>query len=146
MLTREGKVLEAQMLELRDHTSHLTSRARHVDRELLRYYEEQADAEGLTAAAGLVVDGAEPPPEDRRAAFDVDSLGAAFQLLACLGEVALANRSLVLPADPAQMTEHHRLVAYFLDEMQACKKDAPLSADDDEGLNTMLPFRSLIFS
>mmetsp|Transcript_147122 Transcript_147122/g.256761 ORF Transcript_147122/g.256761 Transcript_147122/m.256761 type:complete len:333 (-) Transcript_147122:76-1074(-) len=142
MLSRECRVLEAQTLELRDHTSYLSLRARHVDRELSRCLEEIAEAE---AAAALAADGVESPPADRRATFDVDNLGTAFQLLACLGEVAQANRSLVLPTDPAQMTEQHRLVAYFLDEVEACKKEGPLSAVD-EGLDTMLPFRSQIVS
>jgi len=117
-LQRECEALEAESKELAEEKLFLDARLEEVQQELARTKVDQyskADRKQGTS------EGAASPGKNAPASFgDVSEMAVVLRLLACLKDVALKHRSVILPADdPGKWTREQQVVAYFLDEVEA---------------------------
>lgn len=139
-LRNECAVLEAEAQELEEEKDFLDARVLEVKQELARVREtlqprKNSPRSPLSPTLRAMLgdeDGKRGTPE-RKAALeppeikasaageDVSELAVVLRLLACLKDLALTNRSTVLPANPARWTREQQVVAYFLDEVEACQ-------------------------
>jgi len=131
-LRRECTALEAESRELLEERTYLDCRAFEIKQELRQLKEQlyrpptggaspRSNRFGRDLSAPSSP-GSQPSPRPKSGNEDVSELAVVLRLLACLKDVALQHRALVLPQDPAQWTREHQVVAYFLDEVEACKR------------------------
>lgn len=124
-LRHECATLEAESKELAEEKVFLDARLEEVKQELARAkaalqpptveprVQSRADGRGRLSSA-VTAAGNSP------ASFgDVSEMAVVLRLLACLKDVAINNRSVILPADPSKWTREQQVVAYFLDEVEA---------------------------
>lgn len=102
--------LEAEANELEEEKNFLDGRIVEVKEELARVKNSLQPPVKEMARGSLVDDS------------NVSELAVVLKLLACLKDVALTNRALILPSDPSQWTQEQQVVAYFLDEVEACQQ------------------------
>lgn len=122
-LRRECAVLEAESKELEEEKAFLDARMVEVKQELARLQESQEmmQMEEDLSSKKVFLDAPSPAPSGKRShTEDVSELAVVLRLLACLKDVALGNRSVILPSDPSKWTREQQVVAYFLDEVEAC--------------------------
>lgn len=112
-LHRDCLALEAESKELEEEKHFLDCRIVEVKEELERVKNSYQPPVKATKR-GTQGDDASSP--------NVSELAVVLKLLACLKDVALTNRSLILPSDPSQWTQEQQVVAYFLDEVEACQQ------------------------
>lgn len=141
-LRNECAVLEAEAQELEEEKDFLDARVLEVKQELARVKETLQPRSSPrsprsplspTLRAMLGDDDGNRGTQERKAALeapemkasgvgeDVSELAVVLRLLACLKDLALTNRSTILPANPARWTREQQVVAYFLDEVEACQ-------------------------
>jgi len=126
-IRNECTVLEAETKELKEEKEFLDARVVEVKAELARLKEQLAQNPGSpTSPPARPSRKAIPEPapvkeEPAPKAEDVSELAVVLRLLACLKDVALSNRRAVLPEDPSKWTREQQVVAYFLDEVEACQ-------------------------
>lgn len=133
-LRNECVILEAESKELEEEKEFLDARMAEVKEELARMKEafpgstrstktmraSIAEEDGKKATPESVAT-PESPAKSLPTAGDVNELAVVLRLLACLKDLALNNRSVVLPPDPSRWTREQQVVAYFLDEVEACQ-------------------------
>jgi len=119
-LRHEYAALEAESKELSEEKLFLDARLEEVKQELAR---AKAALQPPTIEPSQKVDGKKGTSAQGRnspaPAGDVSEMAVVLRLLACLKDVALNNRSVILPVDPAKWTREQQVVAYFLDEVEA---------------------------
>lgn len=125
-LRNECAALEAESKELEEEKSFLDARVLEVKQELARMKEVYKPAANRSPTSPLSNGPSSPgtAPETRQkiaSAEDVSELAVVLRLLACLKDLALSNRSVLLASDPATWTREQQVVAYFLDEVEACQ-------------------------
>lgn len=131
-LRNECAVLEAESKELDEEKAFLDARMVEVKQELARVKESfqaspsrramipedeastKRESPGLEATSDVA---------KGSSADDVSELAVVLRLLACLKDLAVSNRSIILPADPSKWTREQQVVAYFLDEVEACSSN-----------------------
>lgn len=117
-LQHECAALEAESKELAEEKLFLDARLKELQQQLARTKNDQRSKANRKQGTS---DGGASPGKNGPASFgDVSEMAVVLRLLACLKDVALKNRSLILPADdPAKWTREQQVVAYFLDEVEA---------------------------
>jgi len=128
-IRNECTVLEAETKELKEEKEFLDARVVEVKAELARLKEQLAQNPGSPTSPPsrpsrkAIPEPApvkeEPTPAAK--AEDVSELAVVLRLLACLKDVALSNRTAILPEDPSKWSREQQVVAYFLDEVEACQ-------------------------
>merc|ERR1719401_60069 len=116
---RECEALEAEAKELQQEKTFLDGRIAEVQQELVRAKESLRPPTTRSRSPRSQEPEAQPESLAKKAP-DVSELAVVLRLLACLKDVALNNRSLIFPTDPAQWTREQQVVAYFLDEVEIC--------------------------
>lgn len=123
-LRQECVVLEAEAKELEEEKAFLDARVSEVKKELARVREALGPSSRSSQARKEVSMEPEASTEQASAkspSDDVNELAVVLRLLACLKDLALSNRSVILPSDPSRWTREQQVVAYFLDEVEACQ-------------------------
>jgi len=135
-LRNECVVLEAESKELEEEKAFLDARMMEVKQELARVKEACPSPGAPKTTQASIAErlnkwkksseesdkkGTPDPAKSLLTAGDVNELAVVLRLLACLKDLALNNRSVVLPADPSKWSREQQVVAYFLDEVEACQ-------------------------
>jgi hypothetical protein len=129
-LRNECNILEAENGELDEERAFLDARMAEVEQEISRLnfalleQEEEEDIAKSQPSLSVASPG-QLPGWKSSAPEEANELSVVLRLLSCLKDVALKNRSTVLPADTAKWTREHQVVAYFLDEVQAFQTNGP---------------------
>jgi len=117
-LQHECSALEAESKELAEEKLFLDGRLKEVQQQLARTKNDQRSK--ANSKQGTFNGGASPEKNGPASFGDVSEMAVVLRLLACLKDVALKHRSVILPAnDPAKWTREQQVVAYFLDEVEA---------------------------
>lgn len=125
ILRQECALLEAEGKELEEERMFLEARVLEVKKEIERVQATLQNSAGRSPsgapsmAEALSTPGS--PGKNSATAGDVNELAVVLRLLACLKDLAITNRSVILASDPSKWTREQQVVAYFLDEVEACQ-------------------------